>query len=89
MHKHLLQTAVIHSIRGFALILVAKAKYPKGKCQPCYAGLVHVTISIQQTLSVSASWLTKPFANVVLSDIEEAAIESSLIDLSNKKNEVY
>lgn len=76
MHKHLLETAVIHSIRGFALILVAKAKFPEGKCQPCYAGLVHVTISIQQTLS--ASWVTKPFANVVLSDIEEAAIESSL-----------
>lgn len=87
MHKHLLQTAVIHSIRGSALILVAKAKFPKGKCQPCYAGLVRVTISIQQTLS--ASWVTKPCANVVLSDIEEAAIENSLIDLSNKKIEVY
>ena len=88
MNKHLLQTPAIRSIRGFALILVAKAKFPKGKCQPCYAGLVYVAILIQQTLS--ASWVTKPFPSVVLSDIEEAAIESSLIiDLSNMEIALY
>lgn len=66
---------------------MAKAKFPKGKGQTCYAGAAHVVTSIQLTLS--ASWMTEPFADVVVLDIEKAAIESSIIDLGNKEIEVY
>ena len=53
--------------------------------QPCHAGLDRQT-SIQQ--AVSASRATDPFADVTLSDIKDAAPESSLIDLSDNEIEI-
>ena len=53
--------------------------------QLCHAGLDRLT-SIQQ--AVSASRATDPFANVALSDIEDAAPESSLIDFSDNEIEI-
>ena len=52
--------------------------------QLCHAGLDRLT-SIQQ--AVSASRATDPFADVTLSDIEDAAPESSLIDLCDNEIE--
>ena len=53
--------------------------------QSCHAGLDRLT-SIQQ--AVSASRTTDPFADVTLSDIEDAAPESSLIDLRDDEIEI-
>ena len=53
--------------------------------QLCHAGLDHLT-STQQ--AVSAPWVTNPFADVTMSDIEEAAPENSLIDLSDNAIEI-
>jgi len=48
--------------------------------QPCHAGQDGLA-SIQQALTASRT--TDPFADVTLSDVEEAAPESSLIELSD------
>ena len=53
--------------------------------QPCNAGLDRLT-SIQQ--AVSASRATDPLVDVTLSDIEDVAPESSLIDLSDNEIEI-
>ena len=53
--------------------------------QLCHAGSDRLT-SIQQ--AVSASRATNPFADVTMSDIEGAAPENSLIDLSDNEIEL-
>ena len=53
--------------------------------QSCHSGLSRLT-SIQQ--AVSASRATNPFDNITLSDIEDAAQEISLIDLSDNEIEI-
>jgi len=58
--------------------------FPK-ESQPCHASLDCLT-SFQQALS--ASLATNPFAHVKMSDIEEAAPENSLTDLSDDKIEI-
>ena len=52
---------------------------------PCHAGR-DCLASIQQALT--ASHAIDPFADVTLSDVEEAAPESSLIELSDNDIEV-
>ena len=53
--------------------------------QPCHTGQDRLA-SIQQALTASCA--TDPFADVTLSDVEEAAPESSLIELSDDDIEV-
>ena len=53
--------------------------------QPCHEGRDRL-VAIQQTLTASRA--TDPFADVTLSDVEEAAPESSLIELSDDDIEV-
>ena len=53
--------------------------------QPCHAGQDRLA-SIQQALTASRA--TDPFADVTLSDVEEAAPDSSLIELSDDNIEV-
>ena len=53
--------------------------------QPCHGGQDHLA-SIQQALTASCA--TDPFADVTLSDVEEAAPESSLTELSEDDIEV-
>lgn len=53
--------------------------------QPCHAGQDRLA-SIQQSLT--SSHATDPFADVTLSDVEEAAPEMSLIELSDNDIEV-
>ena len=53
--------------------------------QPCHVGQDRLA-SIQQALT--ASHATDPFPDVTLSDVEEAAPESSLIELSDDDIEV-
>ncbi|CAH3028171.1 unnamed protein product, partial [Porites evermanni] len=53
--------------------------------QNCHAGLDRLTF-IQQ--AVFAYRATNPFAQVAMSDIEEATREYSLIDLSDNKMEI-
>jgi len=55
------------------------------KSQTCHAGQ-DCLASIQQALTASRA--TDPFADVTLLDVEEAAPESSLIELSNDDIEV-
>ena len=52
---------------------------------PCHTGQDRLA-SIQQALTASCS--TDPFADVTLSDVEEAAPESPLIELSDDDTEV-
>ena len=53
--------------------------------QPCHTGQDRLA-SIEQALTSSCA--TDPFADVTLSDVEEAAPESSLIELSDNDIEV-
>ena len=53
--------------------------------QPCHVGQDHLA-SIQQALTASRA--TDSFADVTLSDVEEAAPDSSLIELSDDNIEV-
>ena len=53
--------------------------------QPCHAEQERLA-SIQQALTASCA--TDPFADVTLSDVEEAAPESSLVELSDDDTEV-
>ena len=53
--------------------------------QPCHSGQDRPA-SIQQALTTS--YATDPFSDVMLSDVEEAAPESSLIELSDDDIEV-
>ena len=53
--------------------------------QPSHAGQDRLA-SIQQALTVSSA--TDPFADVMLSDVEEAAPERSLLELSDDDIEV-
>jgi len=55
------------------------------ECQPCHVGQDRLP-SIQQALTASRA--TDPFADVTLSDVEEAAPESLLIELSDDDIEV-
>ena len=66
-------------------IKVGNGSLEKVESQPCHAGQDRLA-SIQQALT--ASRMTDSFADVTLSDVEEAAPESSLIELSDDDIEV-
>ena len=81
---------IIHSFRSRALTVAPDgSEDDKIHClkegQPCHAGQDHLA-SIEQALTASCA--TDPFADVMLSDLEEAAPESSLIELRDNDIEV-
>ena len=81
---------IIRSFRSYALTVASDGSeddqiHCLKEGQPCHSGQDRPA-SIQQALTTS--YATDPFSDVMLSDVEEAAPESSLIELSDDDIEV-